>query len=315
MLDTQEVSTLVDNLTSLSSSMERLSDVADVASLSFEEQYDILKDYPQLINSMEKGYLSASDTIDLFKDKTQEAQQEIKNSMESIKSEIDALYGDYKKINLDGVSFSRLFEDSAIGEELRDKVLGLSTDEMLKLVKNQLGLTGDAALEMANAIQGYVTNFSTEDYFNKKIENEGWAALLDPSTLETLQELTDSYTKLNDEVERQDDLLDRFNEGSELYNQALEDRNKALLKANSLATSKQNDLMEQVYQRFEDFVFKDKNGKTISIDDIFNLETGLNSDLIDNLDKDSKAIIQQNSEFLKDILDQNQDYADDVWDN
>lgn len=315
LLDTQETSTLVDNLTSLSSSMERLSKVTDVSSLSFEEQYDILKDYPQLIDSMGKGYLSASDTIDLFKNKTEEAQQEIENSMESIKTEIDTLYGDYKKINLDGVSFTRLFEDSAIGEELRDKVLGLSTDEMLELVENQLGLTGDAASKMANAIQGYVTNFSTEDYFNKKIENEGWTALLDPSTLETLQELTDSYTKLNDEIEKQDDLLGRFNEGSELYNQTLEDRNTALLKANSLATSKQNDLMEQVYQRFENFVFKDKNGKAISIDDIFNLETGIDSELVDNLDKDSKGIIQQNVKFLEDILNQNQDYADEVWDN
>lgn len=315
LLDTQETSTLVDNLTSLSSSMERLSKVTDVSSLSFEEQYDILKDYPQLIDSMERGYLSASDTIDLFKNKTEKAQQEIENSMESIKTEIDTLYGDYKKINLDGVSFTRLFEDSAIGEELRDKVLGLSTDEMLELVENQLGLTGDAASKMANAIQGYVTNFSTEDYFNKKIENEGWTALLDPSTLETLQELTDSYTKLNDEIEKQDDLLGRFNEGSELYNQTLEDRNTALLKANSLATSKQNDLMEQVYQRFENFVFKDKNGKAISIDDIFNLETGIDSELVDNLDKDSKGIIQQNVKFLEDILNQNQDYADEVWDN
>ena len=315
MLDTEVTSTLVDNLTSLSSSMERVSKVTDVASLSFEEQYDILKDYPQLIDSMERGYLTAGDTIDLFKQKTEDAQQEIENSMESIKTEIDTLYGDYKKMSLNGVSFSHLFDDTEVGKNLRNQLLSMSSQEILELVKTQLHLTGEEAEEMANKISGYVTEYSNQSYFNAKIDEEGWAALLDPETLETLNELTDQYTQLNDEIERQDDLLGRFNEGSELYNETLEKRNRALLEANKVAAENREELQKQLEQRFEDYTFKDKNGKIISLDKIFTLDGGIDNDVLETLDKDSKGIIQEHSEFLKELLDQDNDYYSEVMDN
>lgn len=311
LLDTEQTSNLVDNLTRLSSSMERLSKVGDVANLSFEEQRDILEDYPELIDSMQKGYLTAGDTIDLFKKKTDEAKQEIENSMESIKTEIDTLYGDYKKINLDGISFSRLFEDSTIGEELRDEVLGLSADEMLKLVKNQLGLTGDEAQEMANAISGAVKAFSIQSYFGAQIDEEGWAAFLDP---EALKELTDEYTKLNDEIERQDDLLGRFNEGSELYNETLEKRNRLIIESIKVGKDNREDLQKQIDQRFEGHVFKDKNGNVLKLEEIFNFETGLDKDVVDNLDQDSKGLIQQYSDFLQEMLDQDEEYRTEALD-
>ena len=311
LLDTEQTSNLVDNLTRLSSSMERLSKVGDVANLSFEEQRDILEDYPELIDSMQKGYLTAGDTIDLFKKKTDEVRQEIKNSIESIKSEINTLYGDYKKINLDGISFSRLFEDSTIGEELRDKVLGLSADEMLKLVKNQLGLTGNDAQEMANAISGAVKEFSVQSYFDAQIDEEGWTALLDPKAL---KELTDKYTKLNDEIERQDDLLGRFNEGSELYNETLEKRNRLIIESIKVGKDNREDLQKQIDQRFEGHVFKDKNGNVLKFEEIFNFETGLNKDIVDNLDQDSKGLIQQHSNFLQEMLDQDEEYRTEALD-
>lgn len=127
--------------------------------------------------------------------------------------------------------------------------------------------------------------------------------------------MTDQYTKLNDEIERQDDLLGRFNEGSELYNETLEKRNRALLEANKTAKQNREELQKQLEQRFEDYTFKDKNGKVVSLDKIFTLEGGINNDVLDTLDKDSKGIIQEHSDFLKELLEQDDEYYNDVMDN
>ena len=314
LLDVETSSNLVDNLTRLSSVMERLSKINNISELSFEEQQEILKDYPELLSSMQNGYLQLSDIITILDKELDESKQKYKNSIESIKSELNTLY-DYEDIQIDGISLSHLFDDNEIGQQLREQISSMSQQEILNLVEAYTNLTGTDAEKLANALQGSVIEFDQQSYFYKQIEKGSYAALLAATDMnEAFNELTNSYANINNEIEQTDDLLDQLNDDSDFYNKTLQKRNSLLLKSNKEAIDNINKLQEELDKRMN-IELKDKDGNVVSFDAIFTLSGGFDEEQFNKLDIDSQALVKLNSSYLEDLREQYQDYFDNISSN
>lgn len=155
LLPLADTSNITDSLTSLISTMKRLSEVTDLASLSIEEQMELLKDYPELFDAMSRGYLTATDLLDLYQSRLKEIGNEAKGNLISLPSIGETQY-QLGQINYNGNSLSSLFEDSDKGAALRTQILNMEFEDLVQLIKDSLGLESEEAEKRANAILGSI---------------------------------------------------------------------------------------------------------------------------------------------------------------
>ena len=129
LLSITDSTAIVDSITSLTSTMERLSKISDITSLSFEEQAELLKDYPELIGAMEKGYLSSADAMDLYSKKLDDLMFDAKRTKEDIQAGANtALQLDGKTLN--GFNMATLFEDTDAAAEMRENLINMDKDDL-----------------------------------------------------------------------------------------------------------------------------------------------------------------------------------------
>lgn len=129
LLDMTSATNIVDGITSLTSTMERLSKINDLTSLSFEEQAELLKDYPELIGAMDKGYMSSADAMRVYQKRLNDLKFDSKRTMEDIAvGATEALELNDKTLN--GISLSNLFQDTDTGAMLRQQIVEMDQEQL-----------------------------------------------------------------------------------------------------------------------------------------------------------------------------------------
>ena len=132
LLEMSDTASLVDSITSLSSTMERLSKITDLSSMSFEEQAELLKDYPELIGAMEKGYLTSAEAMKVYQKQYDDLVFNANNRMKDIESGmVKGL--ELNKYTVDGFNLANLFAtDGQYAEQaaaMRQKIVSMTTEE------------------------------------------------------------------------------------------------------------------------------------------------------------------------------------------
>lgn len=314
LLPLADTSNITDSLTSLISTMERLSEVTDLASLSIEEQIELLKDYPELFDAMSRGYLTASDLLDLYQGRLEEIGNEAKGNLISLPS-IGEIQYQLGQINYNGNSLSSLFENSEAGAALRSQILNMEFENFVQLIEDSLGLESEKAVERANAILGSIQKWNESEYLLAYIEDNGIAGLISSTIQETFDNSISLYNKATKEIEKYNDTLDRLNENSEEYNEILIKRNEAIIKANQEGRKRIEQILEEGRALLGEEILYDKNGNIVDIYDLYDIETGItNATIYDSLTEESQTVFKMIIEQLNNFYEEVEEINEDAWD-
>ena len=314
LLPLADTSNITDSLTSLISTMERLSEVTDLASLSIEEQMELLKDYPELFDAMSRGYLTATDLLDLYQGRLEEIGNEAKGNLISLPSIGETQY-QLGQINYNGNSLSSLFENSETGAALRSQILNMEFEDFVQLIEDSLGLESEKAVERANAILGSISQYNESEYLLAYIKDNGIAGLISSTIQETFDNSISLYNKATKEIEKYNDTLDRLNENSEEYNEILTKRNEAIIKANQEGRKRIEQIMEEGRALLGEEILYDKNGNVVDIYDLYDIETGItNATIYDSLTEESQTVFKMIIEQLNNFYEEVEEINEDAWD-
>ena len=314
LLPLADTSNITDSLTSLISTMERLSEVTDLASLSIEEQMELLKDYPELFDAMSRGYLTATDLLDLYQNRLEEIGNEAKGNLISLPAIGETQY-QLDQINYNGSSLSSLFEDSDKGAALRSQILNMEFEDLVQLIEDSLGLESDEATKRANEILGSISKWNESEYLLAYIEDNGIAGMISSTIQETFDNSISLYNKATKEIEKYNDTLDRLNENSEEYNEILTKRNEAIIKANQEGRKRIEQIMEEGRALLGEEILYDKNGNIVDIYDLYDIETGItNATIYDSLTEESQTVFKMIIEQLNNFYEEVEEINEDAWD-
>ena len=120
---------ITEEFTKLASAMERIANISDIASMSLEEQMELLNDYPELLAAMERGYLTAAEAAKLYGETIASSQDDITAN----KSNYKLIYGEDSKAQLqvgEMTGFEKLFDDTEEGKDARQRFLDMGVISM-----------------------------------------------------------------------------------------------------------------------------------------------------------------------------------------
>ena len=312
LLEMSDTASLVDNITSLSSTMERLSKISDLSSMSFEEQAELLKDYPELIGAMEKGYLTSTEAMKVYQKQYDDLVFDAENRMKDI--ETGMVTGlELNKYTVDGFNLANLFAtDGQYAEQaaaMRQKIVSMTNEEFQDWAKD-LGLD----TEFANELLGGVENFNASKYTADFLAENGIAGMMSEGALEAFENARSEYDKAIRLAEEYNDLLGDLEEGTEAYYKTLENRNNAYLDAIEATQEKRKALRDEM-DKYLEMDLRNTKGELIKVTDVYDLSTGeLNNELFETLDKASQDAIKIQIEQYEEMAEQDQEYADTVKD-
>ena len=312
LLEMSDTASLVDKITSLGSTMERLSKISDLNSMSFEEQAELLKDYPELIGAMEKGYLTSAEAMKVYQKQYDDLVFDAENRMKDI--EVGMVKGlELNKYTVDGFNLANLFAtDGQYAEQaatMRQKIVSMTSEEFQDWAKD-LGLD----TEFANELLGGVENFNASKYTADYLAENGIAGMMSEGALEAFENARSEYNKAIRLAEEYNDLLGDLEEGTEAYYKTLENRNNAYLDAIE-ATQEKRQALRNEMDKYLEMELRNTKGELIKVTDVYDLSTGeLNNELFETLDKASQDAIKIQIEQYEEMAEQDQEYADTVKD-
>lgn len=111
------ITNYTDSLTKLGSTLERISKINDITSLSIADQMELLADYPELLGAMEKGTLNAATALEILQAQFDQKHERLKTEIEDIGVKYNV--GDNNKI-VNQTFSSNIFKDKNKLRELYD---------------------------------------------------------------------------------------------------------------------------------------------------------------------------------------------------
>lgn len=151
---------ITEEFTKLASAMERVAKISDIASMSLEEQMNLLADYPELLSAMERGYLTASEGAQLYGDTIAQAQDNIAANKSNYKLKYSE-DGGLKLNTSEMTGFEQLFDNTEEGRDQREdfKAMGqISMDDLWVANMWGYGLPDDQLTEAQKAIRSKFTS-------------------------------------------------------------------------------------------------------------------------------------------------------------
>lgn len=233
-----EAKAIAEELTKLSSAMERLTKVSDVASMSLTEQLDLLSDYPGLLAAVERGYITASEAAAVYGESIAKSLDDIQAN----KSNYELIYsksGGSKLSTADMGGFENLFADTEEGKQLRAEFLKAGIFDKNDAIARKLWSDDNIKakfdnneaefIKYLNGMRADVQDFEKQDLLASKLEQGDYRAIMSADD----QKKWDTATS---EVKQRRNLLDTLNEelenaieDSPEYQQILKRRNDLIL--------------------------------------------------------------------------------------
>ena len=249
IFDAKTANETKESIISLISSMKNLQDKMDLTALSFEEQMELIEEYPQLQNAIGRGFITAQEKVGLFETEFNELIDEANLTQAQLQEQGKQLLQAIGTSSINGTTYdNRLFTDTQEGLDLRTSLLTMSSEARKQAINDIVatyGYSTEEAETYFNKLQEYVKDYNnslaTEDYLTQG----GIAALWDEETKELMAAATDSFTKIKNSVEAYATQLERLTVGTDEYNQVLSKWQSEAHKLNKELLNDQKELEEQ----------------------------------------------------------------------
>lgn len=266
----RSVNEINDSVTSLTSSVERLTQATDLNNLSFSEQLELLKDYPELADNLQSGTITLEEKMALFGEKLQGAVETAKTSREDALNQIEQLSDGRDFTLFEDITLSQLYAEDEAGNLARQAISKLTAEEIkeaAKIYAEEFNIQDeDEAIKAIHALIGASTTAITEDVVLNKLLSEGLFAFTSDELKEQYQEAADIYKQQQTLIEAYEKDLERYEKGSEAYVKAEEGRNAALKLSSEQASLKIQEARDEIKKslggKYKD-IFTEVNGQII----------------------------------------------------
>ena len=303
---------LIEDIEKLSSSMERLSKVSDITSLSLKEQVEILKDYPSLFSAMERGYMTAAEAMSIYGEQLDKTTDTMGYNRESYQMIYDQGTGDiiasenWKNAEY-GTDYSQLFSDTELGAQLRKEIASenLQTSSIFVQTLFKVGLekdpnyTWDQALNAAKSIQADINALNEQELMQQRLHEQGVTALLSESARETWANANSQVAANRAIIESNKEKLEQLEIGSAEYNEVFGEYTNALI--NGIVDG--NKELERIEDKKNEILTKNEKGDLSKYITFINGEPFLTTEGM-NLDDDMKDYLAVVIEQLKNLAEE-----------
>ena len=303
---------LIEDIEKLSSSMERLSKVSDITSLSLKEQVEILKDYPSLFSAMERGYMTAAEAMSIYGEQLDKTTDTMGYNRESYKTIYDQGTGDITssenwKNTEYGTDYSQLFSDTELGAQLRKEIASenLQTSSIFVKTLFKAGVekdpnyTWDQALNAAKSIQADINALNEQELMQQRLHEQGVTALLSESARETWANANSQVAANRAIIESNKEKLEQLEVGSAEYNEVFGEYTNALI--NGIVDG--NKELERIEDKKNEILTKNEKGDLSKYITFINGEAFLTTEGM-NLDDDMKDYLAVVIEQLKNLAEE-----------
>ena len=243
---------IAEGFTKLASTMERVSKITDIASMSLAEQVELLTDYPELLAAVERGYLTAAEAAGLYGEKMSSSLDEIQAN----KSNYALLYskdGGAQVTSDQFGEFANIFEDSETGKQQREAFLSMGTlseddpwvKEMLAKYQDYRFNTKYEMLQYLQGVKADVEEINRQDYLDTALSNGDYTAIMSTEDKEAWRDATDVDKQRRNRLEAIDEELEYLEEGSDEYLAIIQERDRLLLEELTANNSKTEEIQEK----------------------------------------------------------------------
>lgn len=300
------MTTYTDALTKIGSSLERISKVNDLASLSIAEQMELLNDYPQLVGAMEKGVLDASSALEILNADFAEQRKILGKDLRDIGVKFEAKEEDRKLLEASGLGLG-YFKDENL-DEMKDIIIA-DIDAFVEKMAEK-GIEQTNAERIYGAIEDYVEKSRLADLMDEK----GIALTLkvDFST-NTNQNL---YDKAKAQLEGYNTALEKEVEGSQKYNDLLNEQNnlrKTQIKNIDNLLDKNGEKLKGFFGDVDKTIGSGSLDAILSSFEIVNGEFIPLGEKFNRLNDQQKAALISQSEALKKYAKEQKELADEQY--
>ena len=296
ILGIESVSDLTEEVTKLTSSMQRLNKINKLNDLTFEEQMQLLADYPELYEAMENGSLSLIEQEEFYNKEYNKILDNFKTNLNSLSLELTS------KLNLRN--------NLSIPE-----ILNLNEDS--EEIKKWAAQTNQSVSKVWELVKQYQIDIESNQFAANKLEELGVQGLIDQSNLELIQSAKDRKNQLKILIEQENNALNLLSSDNKKYKDIQKSiiQNQAEIISESLASNSK--LMEQ----FEKGMNKEYNNGT-KISDYYKIINGnmiIDTEKLANIQDETfrkeleadlnNAVVNYNN-FAEQIQDNNEDILD-----
>lgn len=293
---------ITEEFTKLSSAMERVSKITDIASMSLADQMELLTDYPELLAAVERGYLTASEAAGLYRDTMNSSLEDIKAN----KSNYALIYSEDGGAQLKASQmgeFSKLFDDSEAGRLARKQFLDMGTlseddpwvKQMLAAYEEYGFKTKKEMLDYLNGVKADVEEYNKQDYLDQQLSNGDYTAIMSEEDKEAWSSAIDKDKQRRNQIDQLNSDIEFLEEGTQEYVAAISSRNALLVRAIDAGNNKLASVAERTKQILavksddEELGFLQDTGLLAdgSIEELIKYENGvaqLNYDVLDSLE-------------------------------
>ena len=301
LLGTVSVSEIIDDLTKMSSAIERVSKVTDLANLSLKEQMELLADYPELLAAMEKGYLTAGEAYDIF-------QKQVTTSMEDAQTaqkNFGIVYGEGTTdvaASSGWGQWSDMFTEN--GADLRAELIAKSSlsgdDAFVKMLREQkvqeLIASGIAeeearkqygigdALAAAQKIQADAKEYNNYSHMISQYEKGDIAAFMSESEKEAWNNAKNVVAANRAKIDSYTEELETLEKGSEEYKAVYQARQQALIQSLKDSEAQTADIQARINNILGVGTDKDLSAYVNFVDGV----AYLNEDMTKNLSQEQR---------------------------
>lgn len=313
-------SDITDKVARLTSMMERVSSATDLTTLSFSEQMDILKDYPELIGALERGYLTAAEKMGLYRKQFNEAGNDLQNNLEALRTQAESQY------QISGITgFEALFDDSAVGQSLREALANTSitseykdknsfAGKLVNAIMQSQDVDETKAVEIANALASNAQSYSQNELALDVLQSKGVAGLIDSSIIDSWNNAIDPVNNLRRTLVGYNSDLEDSVVGSDDYLQALKHRNSTLTKLNQGLLDKQAAMQQDINSRLG-IQLGDGSKQLSDYVEFVDGELSISATAVNELTDDEIAYIQTLMPELEEFAEQWSDITDELREN
>lgn len=338
LLGSVSTSQIVEELTKLGSVMERVGKATDLTNLSLKDQIDLLSEYPTLLSTLERGYMTAGESLSFYNEQLNKQLDDAKASQGnlSLAYEEDAVGKNFTQFFDESgdalrdalISAGTLDRDDAIVSQVYDAMIAAETERLSKmdLTEEQKAaklaeITTSKALEYAQALQADVQEYNKYGLLIENIERDGIVSVMTESAKKAWNAATDQAQTWKWRADQHKKELERMQEDSDEYNAKVLEYSDALL--NSIKSD--NELLAKYQQQFNEMSQLNNDEVAAALE-----EHGIqwedviervgdkvipNMELLNKLPKEAQDAIKGQIEGLNSIAEAMEEVNDQMYDS
>ena len=307
---------LIENFTKLASAMERIGQVSDIASLSLKEQLEILQDYPEVFDGIQRGYLTAAESMSLYEKELNSSIQSIEDNKGSLKYLYETGTGDIVSSEQWG-EYADMFADTEEGAALRSSIASISlgydspfVDMLYKQGQAKFGeqYSLEDARNAALKVQSHIQQWNENELLAERLKTEGITALMNEQAKEAWANARSIEAANRATINALNEELEYIDKNSEEYIAKFKERNQKL----GLALEHSNNTLKDIEAEKTQILTKSEYGDLAEYVDFIDGQAYLNAKTTEGLSDNMLNYIASVIPQLNDLAEKYADTLDQI---